>query len=165
MLLRLGDPPVPVPEPVITLLVEHTANRANMGTATNPNSTWLFPGRRAGQPLRPEVLGEDMRAAGLPTVLGRTAALRQLVLQAPTPVVADMLGFHPVHPARVHAQADSTWNRYAPETTGDIALTGDPKPQPPRQFRSDDYESPPVSRANVSLSDGGPAEIEVDVAA
>jgi len=62
-----------------------------MGTATNPNSTWLFPGRRAGQPLRPEVLGEDIRNMGLPTILGRTAALRQLVLQAPAPVVAGML--------------------------------------------------------------------------
>ncbi len=50
--LRLGDdPPVPVPEPFAALLVEHVAKRANMGTATNPNSTWLFPGRRAGQPL------------------------------------------------------------------------------------------------------------------
>jgi hypothetical protein len=37
-----------------------------------------------------------------------------LVLQAPAPVVADMLDFHPVHTTRVIAEAVGTWNRYAP---------------------------------------------------
>ncbi|MBV9315670.1 MAG: hypothetical protein JO100_18490 [Pseudonocardia sp.] len=111
--LRIGDPPSPVPEPFAALPREHIATRGNMHTAANPNRGWLFPGRCAGQPPRPEVLGRAIRAMGMPTVLGRTAALRQLVLQAPAPVVAGMLGFHIKHTARVHTQAGGTWNRYA----------------------------------------------------
>ncbi|MEJ8646368.1 hypothetical protein WKI68_44100 [Streptomyces sp. MS1.HAVA.3] len=48
VLLRLGEPASPVPDPVAALLLEHIANRDNMNTATNPASRWLFPGRRAG---------------------------------------------------------------------------------------------------------------------
>ncbi len=36
------------------------------------------------------------------------------MLQAPAPVVADMLGFHTKHTARVHAHAGGPWTRYAP---------------------------------------------------
>jgi hypothetical protein len=38
-----------VPEPVATLLRRHLANRANMTTAANPDSPWLFPGQRDGE--------------------------------------------------------------------------------------------------------------------
>ena len=54
VLLRLGEPASPVPAPVDSLLLEHIENRDNMGTATNRASRWLFPGRRAGQPFRPD---------------------------------------------------------------------------------------------------------------
>ncbi|WP_267909127.1 hypothetical protein [Nocardiopsis alborubida] len=37
-------------------------------------------------------LAGRMRENGLPTFRGRTAAIRQLVLQAPSPVIARMLG-------------------------------------------------------------------------
>jgi hypothetical protein len=56
-----------------------------------------------------------MQALGLPATTGRTAAVRQLVLQAPAPVVADMLGFHPVHTTRVATDAGGAWSRYAPD--------------------------------------------------
>ncbi|WP_190318447.1 hypothetical protein [Nocardiopsis listeri] len=44
----------------------------------------------------------------------RTSALRQLVLQAPAPVIAQALGFHTKTTTRVVAEASGTWNRYAP---------------------------------------------------
>ncbi|MFF4041143.1 hypothetical protein [Streptomyces sp. NPDC001816] len=44
VLLRLGEPASPVPAPVADLLLEHIASRDNMNTATNPASSWLFPG-------------------------------------------------------------------------------------------------------------------------
>ena len=47
VLLRLGDPPVPVPPPFDQALVDFLASRPNTTTATNPASQWLFPGRRA----------------------------------------------------------------------------------------------------------------------
>ncbi len=45
---------------------------------------------------------------------GRTAALRQLVLQAPAPVIATMLGYSHDGTAQVAAEAGSPWSRYAP---------------------------------------------------
>ena len=45
--LRLGDPPSPVPDPVLAILLSWARSRTNMRTATNRNSAWLFPGRRA----------------------------------------------------------------------------------------------------------------------
>jgi hypothetical protein len=115
VLLRLGEPPSPVPEPFAALLLALRDSRTNMRTATNPNSPWLFPGRRAGQPLRPAGLATTLRELGVPTRLGRTAALRQLVLQTPAPVVASMLGFHHSHTARLLADSGATWSRYAPD--------------------------------------------------
>ncbi|AEM85956.1 hypothetical protein Strvi_6554 [Streptomyces violaceusniger Tu 4113] len=41
VLLRLGEPPSPVPAPVAAPLLEHITNRGNMNTATNPASRWL----------------------------------------------------------------------------------------------------------------------------
>ncbi|GAB2459327.1 hypothetical protein [Streptomyces incanus] len=64
VLLRLGEPASPVPAPVAALLLEHIANRDNMNTATNPASRWLFPGRRAGQPSRPDHLSALLNEVG-----------------------------------------------------------------------------------------------------
>lgn len=70
------------------------ANRENMTTATNPTARWLFPGQRAGQPLNVGTLWEELRQLGFSTAITRPSALRQLVPQAPAPVVARSLGFH-----------------------------------------------------------------------
>ncbi len=68
VLLRLGEPPVPVPEPFASLPPEHTAaHRGNMNTAANPHARWLFPGHRAGEPLHPSSLLALVRALGVPT--------------------------------------------------------------------------------------------------
>ncbi len=114
VLLRLGDPPSPVPEPFAELLGRLVDNRQNMNSAANPTSRWLFPGRRAGQPLSPATLGPLICELGIPTQATRVAALRQLVLQAPAPVVAQALGFHPVTAHRHAAGAGGTWKSYAP---------------------------------------------------
>jgi hypothetical protein len=87
-----------------------------MNTATNPEARWLFPGRRAGQPLTSRTLAELVRALDVPTQAVRAAALRQLVLQAPAPVIARALDFHDKTATRVAAEAGTPWSRYA---TGD----------------------------------------------
>lgn len=112
--IRLGNPPAPVPSPIAELLLELADNRGKMNSATNPDSRWLFPGRRAGQPLHPVTLLPLVRELGIPINATRTAALRQLVLQAPAPVVANALGFHYVTTHRHHLDAGSTWKTYAP---------------------------------------------------
>lgn len=50
---------------------------------------------------------------GVPTLTGRTAALRQLVLQTPAPLVARMLGYPLDHATRLVTEAGGTWSRYA----------------------------------------------------
>ena len=114
VLLRLGEPPSPVPGPVADLLLSWIGNRDNMNTATNRNSPWLFPGRRAGQPMNPDALAALVNDIGIPTIAGRASAIRQHVLEMPAPVVADALSYHPVTTAKLAAQAARTWSRYAP---------------------------------------------------
>ncbi len=116
--LNLGDPPTPVPEPLAKLLGAYIQQRPNMTTATNPDSRWLFPGRRAGQPMHPDSLYELLRQIGVPAGSGRTGAIRQLVLQMPPTVVAQALGYHQVSTARIAAQAGSPWSGYAASNNG-----------------------------------------------
>lgn len=130
ILLRLGEPPSPVPGPVADLLLEWMGNRSNMNTATNRDCRWLFPGRRAGQPMNPDALAALVNGLGIPTTAGRAAAIRQHVLDMPAPVVADALGYHQVTTARLSTQVGGTWNRYAP---GDHSQS--PSGQLPRGIR------------------------------
>ncbi|ADI12931.1 hypothetical protein SBI_09813 [Streptomyces bingchenggensis BCW-1] len=82
VLLRLGEPPSPVPAPVADLLLNRIGNRDNMNTATNGDSRWLFPGRRAGQPMHPDALAALVNSLGIPTVAGRASAIGQHVPSA-----------------------------------------------------------------------------------
>jgi len=84
VLLRLGEPPTPVPAPFADLLLRWIANRDNMNTATNYDSPWLFPGRRAGQPMNSSHLAALAKKAGV-SIAGRAAAIRQHVLEMPAP--------------------------------------------------------------------------------
>ena len=65
-----------------------------MRTATNHASRWLFLGRGAGQPLRAETFRQRDPRTRRPAAAGRGATIRQLVLQAPAPVVAQAFGYH-----------------------------------------------------------------------
>ncbi|MEU4560198.1 hypothetical protein AB0F72_17590 [Actinoplanes sp. NPDC023936] len=105
ILVRLGDPPSPVPDRVAVLLLQYLGHRTNMRTATNRDSRWLFPGRRAGQPLHPRTLSPLIHELGVPTTAGRAAAIRQHVLDLPAPIVATALGYHQVTTARLAAEA------------------------------------------------------------
>jgi hypothetical protein len=113
VLLRLGDPASPVPAPVADLMLEHIANRDNMNTATNPASPWLFPGRRSGQPFRPDHLSALLNEVGVPAAAARCAAIRQQLLELPGPVVADALGYHDKTTSRLIREIGGTWSRYA----------------------------------------------------
>ena len=111
MILRLGDPPAPVPEPFATLVRRLLAQRPAGST-----SRWLFPGRRPGQPLSYISLSQGLRDLGVPLRLARVAAIRQLALQAPAPVIAEALGFHHTTTHRQTIHAGGIWNRYAAPT-------------------------------------------------
>jgi hypothetical protein len=111
VLIRFGELPTPVPEPFATLLLQATAQRDNLQTATNPGARWLFPGRRGGQPLHASTLTQLVWDLGIPALAGRTATLHQLVLQAPRPSSPRRLGYD--HTTRVATEAGTPWSRYA----------------------------------------------------
>jgi len=112
-LVRLGDPPAPIPAPFDQIVIDYLANRPNRTTATNPTSRWLFPGRRADQPIHPGTLRLRMRTLGIPNLNSRMAAIRHMLQEAPASVVAGMLGYNPVAAENIAAAADATWQRYA----------------------------------------------------
>ncbi|WP_197699663.1 hypothetical protein OG836_04295 [Micromonospora zamorensis] len=103
--LRLGDPPSPLPNPAAHLL-HRLVDEGGSG------SQWLFPGRLPDQPVAYATLHRRLRGSGFPLGEARISALRQLVLQAPAPVIADALGFHQTTTTRQHANAGATWSRY-----------------------------------------------------
>jgi hypothetical protein len=46
------------------LRLDYAGHHTSVRTATNPGSTWLFPGRRANRPLRPEYLATLIHRLG-----------------------------------------------------------------------------------------------------
>ncbi|MET8704490.1 hypothetical protein ABZW10_37380 [Kitasatospora sp. NPDC004723] len=64
--------------------------------------------------MAPTTVGRRITVAGIPAPHGRTAALRQLVLQTQPFVVAGMLGYHTVCTEAVTAEAGETWKNYVP---------------------------------------------------
>jgi hypothetical protein len=69
--------------------------------------------RTPAQPLHASHLAELVRDLGVPALAGRTAVLRQLVLQVPAHVVAQALGYHDNTTTRVATEAGTLWSRYA----------------------------------------------------
>jgi hypothetical protein len=124
MLIALGHPPAPVPPPFDAVIAEYLAARPNLTTATNPNSRWLFPGRRAGQPMHPTSIRLRFSRLEIPNLNARTRAFREMLLQAPPSVVAGMLGYGTNRAEVLAAESGSTWKHYA---AGDHARTRSPK--------------------------------------
>jgi hypothetical protein len=112
--LRLGDPPVPVPEPFAALLRQTAeAPAGHLAAAIPAAGRWLFPGQNAGRPLHPATLSHLLTEYGIPVPAARTAAFQALVRQAPAPVVAQALGYSGTAAASNAAAAGDTWSRYA----------------------------------------------------
>ncbi|MFB6850154.1 hypothetical protein ACFCXS_35555 [Streptomyces sp. NPDC056373] len=112
--VRLGDPPSPLPEPVADLMRAYIQSRQHLPYASSRSSQWLFPGRQPGQPMNPVSLQVHLREIGVPPQRGRTSTIRQIVLQAPAPVIAKALGYHDKTATRLVTEAGGTWSRYAP---------------------------------------------------
>jgi hypothetical protein len=76
--------------------------------------------------LHPSSIWRRLHRLGIPNLNGRSRAIRELLLQAPAPVVAGMVGYHSGHAEQLAAQSGATWKRYA---VGDHTKTR--KPDPP----------------------------------
>ena len=66
------------------------------------------------QPLHPSTIEKRLGDLGFSPGRARTSAIRHLVLQAPAPVVASMLGYNNESLTVIAAQAAGPWRRYAP---------------------------------------------------
>jgi hypothetical protein len=111
--LRLARDWLTVPEPLATLVIKHTSNRANTNTAANATSSWLFPGGMPGDHLDRNHLLTVLRTAAIPVLAARNASWQHLVRQAPPQVLAAALGISPATAMRHAGQAGSDWARYA----------------------------------------------------
>lgn len=107
-----GGVPAPLPEPFAALVQAHLANRPNMRTTNTAGSPWLFPGTSPGRHLHPNTLMQRIRTLGINPLGARNAALRELVQQAPAPVVADLLGYSTQITYAHAARAAQPYNRY-----------------------------------------------------
>jgi hypothetical protein len=70
--------------------------------------------------MHPTTLRLRLAAAGIPNITGRTAALCELLLQAPAPVAARMLGYSTTRAEHLATAAGSTWKTYAPGDHGTL---------------------------------------------
>ncbi|HEX3539317.1 MAG TPA: hypothetical protein VHT75_02630, partial [Acidimicrobiales bacterium] len=92
--LRLGTNTVFVPAPLTDLIQQLADSRGHLNGAGHPANGWLFPGRRAGQPIEPDQLAERLNRHGI-TRQARTAALNALLIDIPAPVLAKLLNRRP----------------------------------------------------------------------
>ncbi len=91
--VKLGSEPTAVPEPFAALLIKHVKDRPNLRTVNSTGSLWLFPGGRAGRHLVAQTVMIRLRSLGIDLLGARNATLRELVQQAPAPIVASQLGY------------------------------------------------------------------------
>jgi hypothetical protein len=109
--LRISDDLVPVPTPLAALLGRLAERRRNVTGAGHPDSDWLFPGGRAGQPIEPDQLALRLNRLGV-TRAARTAALDALLATVPAPVLAKLLDRKPWRVAERSKLLATDWRNY-----------------------------------------------------
>jgi hypothetical protein len=83
-----------------------------MGTAANPTSPWLLPGRHPNRPITISRLRDRIRNLGI-TRTSRVAAFNELLREIPAPVLADLVGCHPRFAAERASVLATDWANYA----------------------------------------------------
>ncbi|MEU4119044.1 hypothetical protein AB0F71_31685 [Kitasatospora sp. NPDC028055] len=114
--IRLGEPPMPVPEPVASLIRDYlNTDHPRQPYASARSRRWLFPGRQAGEPMTARALQTILREAGIAPGVGRAEALRRFVEHTPPPVAAKALGYTDFTTEQAATDIGATWSRYAAE--------------------------------------------------
>jgi hypothetical protein len=104
VLLKLGQDPIEVPDPLATLL------RAVHARTTGP---WLLPGAKPGTHIGPERIRRRLRQLGIHPQTGRPAALLALAASVPAPVLGELLGYCDDTANHWRRAAAGDWARYA----------------------------------------------------
>lgn len=116
--LRLGEDHVVLPPP-LSDLIQRLPEQRPAGAARNlvDVDTWLFPGRRPGQPMSASAMARRLRTLGIEPRAARNTALLQLAAELPSLVLADLLGIHINTAEHWNAAAGARWTNYAAATT------------------------------------------------
>lgn len=134
VLLRLGDEPVVLPEPLDALMLQLIATRDGHATlGKQGTSQWLFPGGRPAQPISGARLAERLRRHGLPPGPTRSAALFGLASELPAALLARLLGIHISVAVAWQRASSGDWTNYAAEysrRTPTAAQPVDPPSEP-----------------------------------
>jgi hypothetical protein len=73
---------------------------------------WLFPGRRAGQPIGDKGLNRQLSKMGIPARSAGNTAPLELARDAPTAILADILGVAPETAVKWRQLAGGSWTIY-----------------------------------------------------
>lgn len=114
--IKLATDPAVLPPRIADMVHAQVSNRRNMKTAANPTSDWLFPGQTAGRPITFDQLLARIYELGLTVRSSRSAALRELVLTIPAPVLTTILGYTAATLDRHTTHAGAPWLTYATRT-------------------------------------------------
>jgi hypothetical protein len=110
--LQLGTDWLELAEPFATL-IQSLPLRRRHGIVEQLPTTWLFPGQRAGRPLRAVALGNRMRELGIQPQRMRLAALDQLTKEVPPAMLAGVLGIPARTTVGTTSRSGGDWTRYA----------------------------------------------------
>jgi hypothetical protein len=118
--ITLAQEPIPVPRPFADMLTNHMGNRPNLRTTGGvKDNPWLFPSLRPGRHLRPQDIRERLEQLGINLLGARNTTLQSLVVSAPPPLVAELLGYS-YNTAQLHAEiAAQPWARYVTKTAAE----------------------------------------------
>lgn len=110
--LKLGTDSTPIPAPFAAVFRELLAHRRNMNLY-NRDSNYLFPGQRPRSHIDTHTARLAITALIGDILPARNAALRQLVIDCPPPVIAAMLDYRDQITTKHAAAAGSPWMTYA----------------------------------------------------
>ncbi|MFF2378741.1 hypothetical protein [Streptomyces sp. NPDC058108] len=98
-------------------------------TRTSRGEPWLFPGLVPGRPTSQSGLSLKLLHYGIDTRSARNAALVALAGDLPAPVLASILGLHPVTAVRWAGFAKTSWADYLAARAADLHQTRNTTPQ------------------------------------
>lgn len=91
--IRFAKDQLRIPEPFAGIVRAHIEDLPNLNTAAHRDNGWLFPGGQPGQHIHQNTLMNLLRDADIDLRGAKNAALRELVLQMPAPIVADSFNY------------------------------------------------------------------------
>ena len=116
--LQLGTAPVALPEPLAGLVLDLVATRRSSTIIIAPGTTpWLFPGRRHGQPISPDRLGQRLKQIGIRSGRDRSTALFTLAAEIPAAILARLLGIHVSVAVAWQRASAGDWMTYAADVS------------------------------------------------